>query len=285
MALTLPPNVYEQPLRSIAAAAGEPDEYEQSWKGDDVDVLECFARITFPAGSVYKPYATDTPLVVKTWRLERGAGGTGTLTVSFSAIWLDGQSATPGNSPLKDVWSVQAVRLDKSIECYCADDSVGSAWASLPQLRAWIAEPDGALADSFQFKTADGEVRELSPYTIDVAKKYAKGVRSVMRFYPQIRRRREYAVMPDEIYSNLGFPGTPSGFNEGTAQKPSALKTLVDAFDWLKTDDGVQQTADNRWERSEAWIGLEKGGIDADLYGQNRWDMPYTGPQQQGGGN
>lgn len=272
MALTIPQGCLEQTEKKTTRAGKGEKDLEKAWKGD-YSALESAAAGVKPGDDYIDGNVTYT---VKSWTLERGPGGTGVLRVLLSH---------GGDTALEDVWTVQSVRVDKSIECYCGDDNVGSTYPSLPQLRAWIAEPDGVLAGNFQYRTADGDLQELSPLTQEVARKYAAGVRSVMRFYPQIRRRRKYAKMPDAIYEKLGYKNTPSGFPCGSEPGASAFRTLVDGFDWLKTDDGVQQLSDGGWERTEAWIGLEKGSIDDDLYGDNRWKMPHTDSDAADAGN
>ena len=151
-------------------------------------------------------------------------------------------------------------------------------------IEAWMKEPDGDLAENLQFRKSDGTVFDISnreyPATVALIGKIRKGIEAVIRFHPVVTRTRTYADCPPACLENIGFIDTPPA-PAGTAKKPSGLAAAVNAHQWLKVQDDAQEQTDGKWTRTESWMGIAKSDNpddspwDADLYGANRWPMPY----------
>ena len=182
--------------------------------------------------------------------------------------------------PLKDIWSIKSVRNDVSIMAYCGS---GENEPNRALIEAWMKEPDGKLAKKHQFKQTDGEIVQLTTdaATMDLVQKIEKGIEVVIRFYPVVTRTRTYADCPPACLEKVGFIDTPPA-PAGTAKKPSGLATAVNAHQWLKVQDDAQEQPGGLWTRTESWMGIAKSDNhddspwDADLYGANRWPMPYN---------
>jgi hypothetical protein len=190
----------------------------------------------------------------------------------------EGEGSQDEPQPLKDLWSIRSVRNDVSVMAYCGPSG------SNPQrtlVEAWMKEPDGELAEHYQFKKSDGSIYDIDePPTIELIKKIQKGVEAVIRFYPVITRTRTYAAVPPACLENMGFIDTPPA-PAGTAKSPSGLSAAVDAHQWLKVQDDAEELEDGKWTRTESWMGIaksenaENSPWDPDLYGKERWSMPY----------
>ena len=150
-------------------------------------------------------------------------------------------------------------------------------------IEAWMKEPDGELAKKHQFKKPDGEIVQLTDdaATMDLVQKIEKGIEAVIRFYPVVTRTRTYADCPPACLENIGFIDTPPA-PAGTAKKPTGIGAAVNAHQWLKVQDDAQEQTDGKWTRTESWMGIARSDStdnspwDADLYGANRWPMPYN---------
>lgn len=218
------------------------------------------------------------------WRLEglslvkTNGTGIGELTINLSQKEEAEEEAEGGEEagtaeapPLKDVWSVHSVRNDKSVFAYCGD-SVG-ANPQRAQIEMWMKETDGDLAAAFQYRDRDGEVislESIGPATVALAQKIARGVESVVRFYPVVTRRRTYST-PPACMEDVGYIDTPPVAQAGIS---------LSGYTWLKMQDDCDQNPDGTWTRTESWWGeLESegdSGWDPDLYGPDRWDMPAS---------
>lgn len=229
--------------------------------------------------------------IAKSWLLQRGRGGSGTLTITCAPEPENEDEEEPGDAqgaqiPLKETWSIKSVRNDVSILAYCGTETNSPQRAQIEQ---WMKEPDGGLAAGFEYREADGKVRSLddgTPGNIPLARKIAKGIETVMRFYPQLTRKRVYSIPPNDCLENLATVDTP-GFStncpEGKLKKPKNLTSeKISQYEWLKCQDEEDEQSDGTWVRIESWIGAltSEGGWDENLYGtSNRWTMPYNGNQ------
>ena len=67
------------------------------------------------------------------------------------------------------------------------------------------------------------------------------------------------------------------------------MDALINAHQWLKVQADCDEQQDGTWMRTESWIGILKTDKNngtpwnADLYGENRWQMPHdaSDPNQQ----
>ena len=248
-----------------------------SWKGPYTD-LETAGK------GIAKGDVVATGWGASSWSVRRTPGNYGVLTVECLPIDASGggddPSPTPSEvEPLKDIWSIKSVRNDVSIMAYCGTSPGANPQRAL--IEAWMKEPDGDLAENLQFRKSDGTVFDISnseyPATVALIGKIRKGIEAVIRFYPVVTRTRTYADCPPACLENIGFIDTPPA-PTGTAKKPSGLATAVNAHQWLKVQDDAQEQTDGKWTRTESWMGIpavDGSGWDADLYGANRWPMPY----------
>lgn len=229
----------------------------------------------------------DTGWYYASHELRRVPGSLGILTINCVRHPSSGGGQNPRVAePLEDLWEQQTVRNDVSVMAYCGPSPGANPQRSL--IEAWMKEPDGTLASAYKFRKPDGSIYEIvEAATLALIAKIEKGVEAVIRFYPIVIRTRTYAEMPPACMENLGFIDTPPA-PAGTAKHPSGLATAVAAHQWLKCKDDVRKLSNSKYTRTEAWMGIAKsddnGGNpwDADLYGNNRWPMPYV---HMAGGN
>jgi len=279
MAITIPSGCYRQPTESKGVDASGNSRFNYVLKGP-------YSSLDSLADSISQGDEIIAGWYASSQDLQRGNGDTGTLTISCVPAPNDGAQQNPQPTPLKDIWSIRSVRNDVSVMAYC-DVSPG-ANPLLALVEAWMKEPDGELADELKFRAPDGTIREITEGpTVALINKLRKGVESVIRFYPVVTRTRTYAVPPPKCLENLGYIDTPdaSGIQDLT-KKPNGITTAIAAHEWLKIQDDAVEGTDGKWQRIESWMGIKKtdnnGGHpwDPDLYGPNRWTMPYF----QGGG-
>ena len=248
-----------------------------SWKGPYTD-LETAGK------GLVKGDEIATGWVAASWSVRRTPGDYGVLTVECTPPNPTSGSGTEQDptvvEPLKDIWSIKSVRNDISIMAYCGS---GENEPNRALIEAWMKEPDGELAKKHQFKKPDGEIVQLTDdaATMDLVQKIEKGIEAVIRFYPVVTRTRTYADCPPACLENVGFIDTPPA-QAGTAKKPTGIGAAVNAHQWLKVQDDAQEQPDGKWTRTESWMGIAKSDStdnspwDADLYGANRWPMPYN---------
>lgn len=248
------------------------------------------------ASGIAQGTEVETGWIVKTWTVEGVPGGGGILSINCvpaDSFTPQGGSAT--QYPKDETWTCKSVRNDVSILAYCGSQSSNPnrTWIEL-----WQKETDGDVASSGNYTKPDGTVSDLSQQdfaaaTSDLIAKIEKGVESVMRFYPVLSRNRKYDTCPTTMLENLGFIDTPP--SPGTyidnpnipessrkkVKKPSNLATIVSDHQWVKVQDDVTDQGDGSFIRTESWMGIKKSGSDdspwdPDLYGTDRWPMPYV---------
>lgn len=275
MAFIIPNSATLQPDETVGRDDTEKLSRSFAWKGP-------FGALETAAKSLKKGDSVTYAWLASSWSLRRTPGNYGVLTVNCVPSGKDDPDDPDPDTaqPLKDIWSIKSVRNDVSIMAYCGD---GENEPNRALIEAWMKEPDGKLAKDHQFRQSDGEIVELTTdaATMDLIQKIEKGIESVIRFYPVVTRTRTYADCPPACLENMGFIDTPP-VPAGTAKKPSGLATAVNAHQWLKVQDDAQEQTDGNWTRTESWMGIAKSDSnnnapwDADLYGPNRWPMPYN---------
>lgn len=246
-----------------------------SWKGPFTD-LETSAK------GIAKGDVVAIGWIASSWSVRRTPGNYGVLTIECTPPNPTSGSGTEQDptvvEPLKDIWSIKSVRNDVSIMAYCGPSE--GANPNRAMIEAWMKEPDGSLAAQYKFQKPSGEIETLTGASLALVHKIEKGVEAVIRFYPVVTRTRTYADCPPACLEKVGFIDTPPA-PTGTAKKPSGLSTAVAAHQWLKVQDDAQEQPDGKWTRTESWMGIAKSDNpddspwDADLYGANRWPMPY----------
>lgn len=226
------------------------------------------------------PIVTDK-WIAKSWDLARIPGGWGELKITCTPPdpqKEDPESGEKETLPLEDLYKLTSCRNDVSIFAYCGPSPEGNPYR--PFIDLWLKETDPALIEGFQYRDAKRQVQDLPSKSKALAKKILAGVQSVMRFYPMLTRTRVYSGQPPKCLENLGFIDAPPKPGDA-AKRPGGVDAAIDAHQWLKCKDDVDQRPDAKWTRTEAWIGIKKTDSqsdspwDEDLYGASRWKMPY----------
>lgn len=237
--------------------------------------------------------AVENGWVLTNWNLDGVPGGGGLLTINCvpADTFVPEGETSATQYPKDETWTCKTVRNDLSILAYC-----GPSEGSNPNrvaLELWMKETDAELANAFKYHKNENDVEELSEASIAVANKILKGVDTVMRFYPILSRNRKYDNCPDTMLENLfeiDTPPTPSDYIDNPnipqssrkkVKKPSNLSTIRASYQWLKVQDDTTEQGDGSFVRTESWMGIRKTNgnpspWDADLYGANKWPMPYT---------
>lgn len=283
MAWTTPTNAVLQMDDRRGRDASENDTKSISYK-------DVYSTLETAAIAIKKGDEIVTGWVANGWTLTHIPGNYGLLTIECLPKNPTTPSQTEGEDPtvepLKDIWSIKSVRNDVSIMAYCGVSP--GANPQREQIEAWMKEPDGGLAANDSYRKDDGTVfaigSDMQP-TKDLMAKIRKGIESVIRFYPVITRKRTYSVVPPACLENLSYIDTPpvpaAATNaNGTVKVPGGLLIAVSAHQWLKVQDDADEQSDGKWTRTESWMGIaisdsENLPWDANLYGANRWDMPY----------
>lgn len=281
MAVNIPATAILQPSDTLDKTGDGTVGFSMSWKGPYADLKSC--ALAIHEGDLYDG------MTVASANAYKGSGDWGTLVVKFGET-SSSSGGGGGLAPISDKWSIKGVRNDVSILAYCGktNDNPNRAW-----IECWLKENDAAVAKIGDYTKPDGTVAHLVDQlhhtaTYDLIHKYEQGIESVMRFYPIVTRRRVYSTVPPECLQKLGFIDTPPapGIN---AKSPSGLAAVISDYQWLKCQDDSEQADKNQWSRTESWMGIKKAHKDdspwdPDLYGDNRWPMPYTVSGNNSGG-
>ena len=280
MAVNIPTSSRLQVRKRLSEDSSGNKGYSVQYKDVSYDTLKG-ATASFSRGDT-----VDTGWILDTWSLESVPGGGGILTISCIPEQSSGTSGT--QKALKAVWTCKSVRNDVSILGYCG---IGNRNPDRPWIESWQKEPDQDIAEVYNYRKTDGTVAEIgtdltpsskqSP-TRAVIDKIMSGVDSVIRFYPVLTCTSTWSRVPNSFFDNLGFVDTPGAPSADETIAPSSLSTTIGAHEWLKVQDDVGETADGKFTRTESWMGILKTSDnqhpwDPDLYGDNRWDMPYNG--------
>lgn len=282
MAIDIPGGCYRQPTESEGVADSGDATYNYVLKGGHAALKDLSDSLT--QGTV----VVDGWLA-RSWTLQRGNGNTGTLTITCARdAGTEGEGAAATTAPIKDVWKINNVRIDVSMMKYCGVTPGGPLRNVVER---WLRETDSETAAAGNYRE-NGEVVDVAttyPPSAELIAKMMKGVESVMRFYPAVTRVRTYAAPPPDCLDDVGYTGSPpTPADAGWVKKPGSLANKLSAYSWLKVQDDCDEAADGNWTRTECWWGIHNrdGGWDADLYGPNRWPMPYiVGGGNNGGGN
>ena len=200
--------------------------------------------------------------VLKAWNLERAPGNLGYLTLSFAP---DAGSYEGSQNPIKVSWSVKSVRNDKSILAYCGPSEGNNPFRA--HIELWMKETDPEAIEADQYTAPDGTKTNLTNADKKITAKLKAGIESVIRFYPLVTRKKIYSSDPGDSFEKLGY----------IDPLPSGAPTISGNYQWLKVQDDKDEQADGNFARTESWMGalVSEGGWDANLYGINRWPMPY----------
>lgn len=211
--------------------------------------------------------------------LRRAPGDLGVLTLELGTMSSD---ASGNLKAERAVWSCKSVRNDHSLIAYCGSDNnnPNRAW-----IECWQSERDADLAVPGNYRKDDGTVAKLidQPFaspTLALIGKFQKGIESVVRFYPVLTCKATYSSIPSTFFENLGYVDTPAARAANEVKAPGNLSSIINAYNWLKVQDDVDELPDGKFQRTESWMGSENEW-DRDLYGtgddKSRWTMPYNG--------
>jgi len=283
MAVTIPSGAKRQPSDALAMDAEGGRSASFSWKGP-FDDLESAAESIAHGDAM--PSDPGTAWKVDSWELRRTNADYGVLTINCktSDATDTSQEGGGGTLPFRDVISVKSVRNDVSILAYCGSSPSQPNRAAIER---WMREPDPKLAAQMKYTDENGSVVDfneepLLKNSIPLLQKIMKGTERVIRFYPQITRRRSYYAPPTDLFQKLSYIDTPPSPSSNTLG-PNGVSTLISAHQWLKVQDDCDEQQDRTWMRTESWIGIatadsqEGSPWDADLYGPSRWKMPKEG--------
>lgn len=293
MAMTINSTLHLQPTDEAARDAEGAETLTLEWKGsyaackETADSIEPGEEIpTVAGGNAYTPaVALYGGYHAISWTVRRGNGDTAVLSVACKkADAADTSQGGGGTLPFRDVISVKSVRNDVSILAYCGTSASQPNRAAIER---WMREPDPKLAAQMKYTDENGSVVDfneepLLKSSIPLLKKIMKGTERVIRFYPQITRRRSFYAPPTGLFQKLSYIDTPPSPSSNTLG-PNGVSTLISAHQWLKVQDDCDEQQDRTWMRTESWIGIATADSqdgspwDADLYGASRWKMPKEG--------
>lgn len=277
MASKIPASAVQLPDEELSRPSGSNATRTVAYKGPYA-ALETAAKSLASGDEIISGYVYDS------CNLRRAPADLGVLTIyCVPKSTADGGGSGGSQQdpqPLKDLWSARTVRNDVSVMAYCG---TGDNMPNRALIEAWMKEPDGELAKAYSFRKENGEVVQLSEYpaTMELIKKIEKGIESVVRFYPVVTRTRTYAGGVPACLENVGYIDTPPGPSAADSKK-NGIAAVISTYQWLKVQDDAQEREGGSTDRIESWWGIaktdqnQKEPWDSDLYGNNRWPMPYN---------
>lgn len=269
MAVIIPASAFKQ-VRKSRQLDQNGQGYQAQYKGTSYEALET-AAAAFAKGD-----KVETGWLLDSWSLEGVPGGGGLLTITCVPD-DSGSGPDATQTALKAVWTCKSVRNDVAWTAYCGISPGGNP--NRVDLEMWMKETDAELAKAYKYKDDKGTEHELSEPSKKLAAKIDKGVESVIRFYPVLSCTSTWSRIPGTFMKNLGYTDTPGAPEANETLAPSNLSDIIGAHEWLKVQDDVSENPDGKFTRTESWMGVKKvegtTAFDPDLYGENRWPMPY----------
>lgn len=192
---------------------------------------------------------------------------------------------------LADIWEYTTAQYQYPLYKYCSKDGTGGAIGNSGTLYAWENKPTddehpNDRNDYVYNRKPDGTEEILDSSTQKIAAKMLAGTDTVMRYFPNVVRRRTFSSN-DALLSS--FPSEISARNYGLVTKvgqidntPSLFGLKFGGISWLKTQFDIQidkkSSAIEQPTLTEGWIGIlssDVGGWDKNLYGTyggtDRW--------------
>ena len=266
--VSIPKSAYKQ-VRNTLQLDQNGLGFQVQYKGTSYDELKTAAAALKKGDEVVEGW------LLGTWILEGVPGDSGLLTIT--CVPDDSVGADGKQTALKAVWTCKSVRNDVAWTAYCGISPGGNP--NRFDIEMWMKETDADLATDYKYKDDKGTEHELSAPSKKLAEKIAKGVESVIRFYPLLTCTSTWSRIPKTFMENLGYTDTPGAPSANETLAPSNLSTIISAHEWIKVQDDVAELPDGKFSRTESWMGVEKTegttAFDPDLYGPNRWPMPY----------
>lgn len=220
----------------------------------------------------------ETGWVASLWNLSDGPGETAILSITCSPKEDQTEEQDPERMALRVVWKCRSVRNDISILAFCGPSEGNDPHRT--HIELWQKETDATLADADKYHANDTDIETLTQNDLRIVNKIRKGVESVMRFYPVLTCVATYSDCPPKMLENLSYIDTPSAPPATETDAPGNLAAVINAHQWVRCQDDVDETADGKWTRTISWMGILKSDDagsspwDPDLYGPNRWKVP-----------
>lgn len=212
-----------------------------------------------------------------------------TITLQIPYSNKVASSASGADDPRKYkvvTWSEKSTQYEFPLGIYAGEGESAST-INAGEFEAWknMKTTDITKYKNFQYDLS-GDTFTLGQQTMELAKKWYKGIEAVDRAYPEVVRTTNYynykgdALSVDNTLINQ-ITETPNLYKIDTT--PDAIWThLFSNFSWVKSafDVDIQPTEyDKLWNITvtEAWIGIDKeerGEWDENLYGATippRW--------------
>ena len=197
-----------------------------------------------------------------------------------------GQSGSDGPEQRKVVtWTEKSTQYEFPLGIYAGEGQSASE-CNAGNFEAWKNEKTKNIANykNFQYELS-GEVLSLEGHTLELAKKWYKGIEAVDRAYPEVVRTSNYYNYrgnEDSVSASLINEIDEEPHLYEIDDTPNATwQGLFPNFSWVKAafDVDIQPTEYKRyWNMTvtESWIGIDKaerGEWDANLYGTgaDRW--------------
>lgn len=293
MAVKIPTTAVLQPDKSEGMTETGARTRTISWF-DNYDILKACAR-AIKVGNAYDGGE------VLSWSLKGHPGG-GILSLTLTIPDKD-DSISNESDVKKEIWTLKSCRNDVSILGYCGTEE---SQPNREWIECWQKEPDAEVARTDNYTKPDGTVSDLTKTnhtaaTSALIAKIRRGVESVMRFYPQLTCRQILSGPPDGMLERLGYIDTPnpnsaalqppedSGGSEGSEEEtegpkfgaPKNIGQIIADHQWVCVQDDTDEDQAGDWTRVRSWIGIRRDSSgdsawDEDLYGKDRWPMPYT---------
>lgn len=212
---------------------------------------------------------------------------------------VDGGSAGSDGPEERKVitWSEKSTQYEFPLGIY-AGEGTSASECNAGNFEAWKNEKTKNIANYKDFKyELSGEVFDLEGQTLELAKKWYKGIEAVDRAYPEVVRTSIYYNMrgnEDAVSASLINQIDEEPHLYEIDDTPDTIWThLFNNFSWVKSafDVDIQPTEYSKYWNitvTEAWIGIDKaerGEWDANLYGTgaDRWKFADITGQNNGG--
>lgn len=229
--------------------------------------------------------------------------GSAQATITISIPYKGKIDIAEGSTDAPDerkvvTWSEKSTQYEFPLGIYAGEGQSASD-CNAGNFEAWknMKTTDITKYKNFQYDLS-GETYTLEGHTLDLAKKWYKGIEAVDRAYPEVVRTSNYYNVrgsEDSVSSDLigEIDETPNLYHIDTTPDP-IWNSLFDDFSWVKSafDVDIQPTEYKKYWNitvTEAWIGIDKeerGEWDKNLYGNgnDRWKFADITGQDPGNG-
>lgn len=232
----------------------------------DYASVKAYAR-AFSTGDAHP---TEASYELSRIHLERYEGPSGRLALVYSdtAAGAAGEGGSRPAREKKTEWSLTSVAGLVPIWRYCGQSDGWDSAARRWRIELWMQEPDAQLRQAWEWRDNGGAGVTLELGTRDkiLAAKIAKGIESVERHAPAIRKKTFYTKGAITPTGELDFKIAP----EALVAAGAPAHFVSRASQWLKIDEQIDTASDGSQTLLEVWQGGED--FDDNFYGPNRWE-------------